>query len=175
MNSGISNMILLTNARAILPQTRTQPATRFGGEQLVITFPKGWQWTELSGKVTISSPAGDAQADAKAYKGFKTLAAFENYVFSSAPHHYRQIGAALVYAPYYQVGIDRRFEVNKLSIMIREFQDANKLHYLGVGCVRLLDISVSVLFTTRWDTLTENRKVFEKSLPTVRLISKNLL
>jgi uncharacterized Fe-S cluster-containing protein len=65
--------------------------------------------------------------------------------------------------------------VNKLDIVIREYEYANKCKYLGVAGVRLRDVSVSMVFKSTWDAIVEHRKIFENSVQTVRFIPKGLM
>lgn len=168
-------MNLLTNTRDVQPQVQPQTVTRLHGEQIVISFQKGWRLKQEPHKVTSFSSTDNAKEAVRAFRGFKTFPAFENWVFSLLHSQYKQVGSALMYVPYKQVGIGRRFAVNKLDIVIREFEDASKLNYLGIACVRIQNISVSVLFTAMWKTIAENRRIFERSVTSLRIIPKNLL
>ena len=168
-------MILLTPARDFQPQILPQTVTRLDGEQLVITFPKGWRAETDRKFVTAYAPADVASARVQAYRGFKTMAAFEQWNFAAVNFIYRQAGGATLHVPYQQVGLGRRFTVNRLDIVIREYQDPGKLRYLGVACIQLRDVFVSVKYGSRWNAMAENRAIFQKSVTTVRWISKNLL
>lgn len=169
-------MNLLTNTRGIQPQILPQTETRLKGEQLVISFPKGWRYKiEETKKVTISSPTNEARVGVLAFVGFKNLSAFENWLFSKVHFHYREVGSALIQVPHRQIGIGRRLDVNNLDIVIKEFEDASEPKYIGVAGVRLRDVSVSVVFKGKWNAIAENRKIFENSVKSVRFISKNLL
>jgi len=173
--SGISKMNLLTNKRDIRPQILPQTVTRLNGEQLVISFPRGWRPERHPKKVTVSSPTDEANAEVAGFRGFKSLAQFENWLFSQAHRRYRQVGSALMYVPTRQVGIGRRLAVNKLDIVIREYEYGIKRQYLGIAGVSLRDISVSVMFEATWSAIAENRRIFENSVKSVRFIPKNLL
>jgi hypothetical protein len=168
-------MISLTNTREIQPQIQPQTVTRFQGEQLVISFKKGWRLKHEPHKVTGFSSTDNAKEAVTAFRGFKTFSVFENWVFSLLHSQYEQVGSALIYVSYKQVGLGRRFAVNKLDIVIREFEDANKLKYLGVACVRIRDISVSVVFTALWNSISENRRIFEGSVTSLKFIPRKLI
>ena len=71
VDSRISSMILLAEARCMQPEPQPQPVTRWDGEQLVVTFPKGWRWDLSLPKTTGYSPVDDAKAEFAAYRGFK--------------------------------------------------------------------------------------------------------
>src|SRR5215469_17511395 len=168
-------MNLLTASRVIQPLTQPQPLTRFNGEQLVISFPKGWPYKiGESREVIISSPTKEATAGVLGYKGFKTFSAFENWLYSQVHFHYRKVGSALLYVPHRQLGLGRRLAVNNLDIVIREFEGASEPKYIGIAGVRLRDVSVSVVFKGKWNAIAENRKIFENSVKSIRFIPKNL-
>jgi hypothetical protein len=171
----MSKVISKTNYRDIQPQILPRTVTRLHGEQLVISFPKGWRYEKKATTTNVFSPKNEAKAAVAGFRGFKTLSNFENWLFSSLHYQYEQVGCALIYIPYKQVGIGRRFAVNKLDIVIREYQDASKHKYLGAACVRIRNTSVSVVFKAKWDAIAENRKIFERSVQTVRFVPKNLL
>jgi hypothetical protein len=164
-------MNILTNARVIEPQSLSRTATRLSGEWVVISFPGGWREERGSKITTVYSPTNETRADLACSRRFKTLAAFEKWLFSSVHFQYRQAGDAIVLVPYKQVGLDRRFAVNRLDIVIREFACGGNQNYLGVAAVRLQNYSASVLFRSRWDAIAGIRKVFENSVKSIRLIS----
>src|SRR5271166_5559586 len=115
-------MNLLTNTRSIQPQILPQTVTRLNGEELVIFFPKSWRRESVSNKITFFSPTDEAIVMSHAFRGFKTLSVFENWLFSKVHFRYREVGSALVQIPTRQIGIGRRFAVNKLDIVIREYE-----------------------------------------------------
>jgi hypothetical protein len=170
-------MDFLTNARGIQPQILPQTVTRFNGERLVMTLPSGWREENRNSKqVSISSATGEAKATLRGFRCFKTSVAFENWLFASVPFRYKEVGSALVHIPTRQVGIGRRLAVNKLDIVIREYEYGSNQMYLGLAGVRLQNYSVQVVyvvFKTKWNAATENRTIFENCVKTVRIISKN--
>jgi hypothetical protein len=163
------------NTREIQPRIQPQAVTRLDGEQLVINFAKGWRVERDSNKITYFSPTDEAIAQTAAFRGFKTFSAFENWLFSGVHFRYQKVGAALIQVPTRQVGIGRRLAVNKLDIVIREYEYENRRKYLGVAGVRLRDVSVSMVFKSTWDAIVEHRKIFENSVQSVRFIPKSLM
>jgi hypothetical protein len=149
-------MIFLSKTRGVQPQIQPQTVTQLDGELLIISFPKVWREKRDFTSHTVSSPANEAKATLAAYRGYKTLSAFENWLFSQEHSRYNQVGPALVYTPYKQTGLGRRFSVNQLDIVIREYQDTNKLSYLGVAGIRIRNASVSVIFETKSNALPKN-------------------
>jgi hypothetical protein len=168
-------MISLHLERPVQPRSLPQTATQPDREALVITFPGGWRAETGRKFVTAYAPAGGASARIEASQGFPTLDAFEQWNVAAANFIYRQAGDAILHVPYQETGLARRFSVNQLDIVIREYQDPGKHRYLGSASIRLRDVFVSVKYEARWDAVAENRAIFQKSITTLRWISKNLL
>jgi hypothetical protein len=168
-------MISLNLERSVQPRILPQTATQPDREALVITFPGGW-WAETGRKfVTVYSPSGGASARIEGRGDFPTLDAFDQWNVAAVNFIYRSAGDAIFHVPYQETGIARRFSVNQLDIVIREYQDPGRHRYLGAASIRLRDVFVSVKYEARWNAIAENRAIFRKSVTTVRWISKNLV
>jgi hypothetical protein len=190
-NSGISKMNIITftrddqpqvlpqtatrfNGRDIRPQIRPQTATRPDGERLFIFSPTGWRTIpDPTKEVTFCSPTDGARISACGYWRFKTLSEFEDWLFSFAHSRYQRVGSASVHIPTRQVGLGRRFAVNNLDIVIREYEYEGRQKFLAIAAVRIRNASVAVVLKAGWSAIAENRKHLETCAKSVRFIPKH--
>jgi len=163
------------NSRWIQPQIQPQAVPRPDNEELILTVPGSWRIKREPKETIAISPTGEAKIWAHGFRSFNTLSDFESWLFPRVHFDYQQVGSALMQIPVREIGMERRFAVNSLDIVIREYECGNKPDYTALAAVRIRNAFVMVVLNGGWNARAEYGKVHEASVKSLRFVSNKLI
>ena len=154
-------MILLSHTRDRQRHVRPQTRTCLPGESLIACVPKYWLINNRNlGVSTASAPTREASGRFNACTKSWSLPDYATHCYSFVPDVFRQADD------------ERRFTVNGLDIVVREYEHPDYQLHRVFACIKvneLRDVFAHIRFYTKVSAIAAYRNIFDGIIASVRV------